>query len=828
MDDITTRGGRFLAGLANSYELNLDHWNRMTNSPIRKAAVIGAGTMGAQIAAHLANVGVPSVLLDIAPTELTDDEKAKGFALDSPPVRNRIVKAQFERMTKLKPSPFYLASNANLVTLGNTTDDMAKIADADWIIEAAIERPEVKKEVHAAIDRHRRPGSIVSSNTSGLGIAAMSAGCSDDYRAHFLGTHFFNPPRYMHLLEVIPTAETKPDVLAAISDFGARVLGKGIVRCKDTPYFIGNRIGCFAMSVQALTAHTDGYTIDEVDAITGPPMLRPRSATFRLNDIVGVDLIIDVAKNIYDALPNDEYREVFPAPEFIHEMVRRGLRGAKADAGFYKRIRGASGSEILTLNLKTFEYEPRQKVQFASLDAVKRIADPRERIKALLNADDRAAEYAWKVLSQTLVYAAERAEEISDDLVSIDNAMKWGWNWELGPFEQWDALGVENVVARLEREGRKVPKLARKVVEEGGCFFRRQEAAAGGRRHDGVFRESSIDPEVIDLRELKAAGKTVKSNPDASLVDVGDGVICLEFHNKLNTMGPGLLAMTREAVREVETNFDALIIGNHGQMFSAGANLTLLLANAQNKEWDEINAAGNGFQVSLMAVKCCAKPVVCAPFAQALGGGCEIVLHSRRVQASAELYLGLVELGVGLIPGAGGLKEMTIRSQEHIPPDAEIDRWPFIQRVLQTVGMAKVSTSAPEARELGFLRDHDGISTNPRRLLFEAKHHALSLRNGFQPYRPRNDIPVLGQAGLAKAKLELHIFQRSGYASEYDVHLATKVATVLCGGNLTAPRLVSEQYLLDLERENFISLLGEPKTHERIQHMLKTGKALRN
>lgn len=797
---------------------------------IRRVAVIGAGTMGAQIAAHFANVGVPALLLDVAPRELTPAEQAKGLTLESPAVRNRLVREGLERAKALRPSPFFEPEVAERITIGNTSDDLPRLAEADWIIEAVVERMPVKREILAAVDRHRRPGTLVSSNTSGLSIAEMSEGRSDDFRAHFCGTHFFNPPRYLHLLEIIPTAETSPETVAAVSDLGSRLLGKGIVVCKDTPYFIGNRIGCFAMSIQVRTMREDGYSVDEVDAITGEAMLRPRSATLRLNDIVGLDLTIDVGENLAAALPDDPARDLFRAPDFVQEMVRRGWRGEKSGQGFYRRVRGKGGSEILTLDLDSWEYRPRERPRFDSIGAARKLAEPGERLRALVFGDDRAAQYAWKVLSATLVYAAEVAPETSDDIARIDDAMRWGWNWELGPFEQWDALGVADVVARLEAEGRAVPELARKALAAGGRFYRRERGHTEYLDYAGGWRSREPPPGVIFLPDLKAAGKTVEETEDASLIDLGDGALGLEFHTKVNSMGPGVLSMIRRGVERVERDFDALVIGNHGRMFSAGANLTLLLASAEAGDWDAIDASIRHFQGTLMAAKCCAKPVVAAIFAQTLGGGCELALQSARVQAAAETYIGLVELGVGLVPAGGGCKEMVIRTQEHLPAgDLKADRFTPLHRAFEFIGQAKVSTSAVEARAMGFLRDQDGISINPRLHLGDAKAAALAMaRAGYVPYQPRTDIPVLGEAALARFKMEVHLYHRAGYISDHDRRLGNAVATVLAGGNVTGPRLVTEQYLLDLEREEFKSLCGEEKTRARIQHMLETGKPLRN
>lgn len=794
---------------------------------IRHAAIIGAGTMGAQIAAHLANAGIPSLLLDVTPTELTAEEQTKGLSLQSPEVRNRIVRVGFERMKALKPAPLFVPENANLITLGNMMDDMDRLREADWIIEAVVERIEVKQEVFAEIEKRRKSDSIVSTNTSGLSIAEMSEGRSDDFRSHFLGTHFFNPPRYMHLLEIIPEPDTAQNVLDTIADFGERVLGKGIVRAKDTPGFIANRLGAFALAHQMLTGYQERFTVDEVDAITSAPLLRPRSGTFRLADLIGLDLIIHILNHLHDSLPKAAYRETFRVPEFLRQIVQRGWLGEKSNSGFYQRVRSAEGSQIQRLDLFTYQYMPAQRPQLPSVEHVKKIKDPRERIRTFIKADDRAANFGWKVLSETLVYCAEHAREVADDLISIDNAMKWGWNWELGPFEIWDALGAGYVVDRLQREGRHVPDLAQRALMAGGSFFASEDHSRFMLHFDGTRRPIERDPTFIDLHALKQSGKTVRSNDEASLIDLGDGVICLEFHSKLNTIGLGTLEMLRVAVDDVKRGFEALVIGNQGEMFSAGANLNLFLDLAQQKKWNELDALMRNFQDTMMALKCCRKPAVIAPFAHTLGGACEMTLHSYRVQAYAELSIGLVEVGVGLIPGAGGLKEMAIRSQEEVGSDPE-ERGQSFSRVLQNIALGKTSASAAEARRMRFLRAHDRISLNPRRLLYDAKQHTLELRKGFQQHSPRRDISALGKPGIEKAEEELQHLQRDGTLTEYDVHIARRAASVMCGGDVAAGTRVSEQDLLDLERQHFISLLGESKTHERIQHMLKTGKRLRN
>lgn len=796
---------------------------------IRRVAVVGAGTMGAQIAAHCANVGLACDLLDVAPSTLTEKEAAAGRSLTDQQVANRLVSEAFERMKALRPSPLFLPRVADQIRLGNTRDHLDRLREADWIVEAVVERLPVKHEMLAAIEAHRRPGALVSSNTSGLSIAAMSEGRSVEFRAHFLGTHFFNPPRYLHLLELIPTAATRPDVLAFFQDFGARVLGKGIVVCRDTPYFIANRVGCYAHSYQIHHMRAGGYTVDEVDVITGEPMLRPRSATLRLADIVGLDLLIDVGHNLYEAVPHDPARELFRAPAFLGEMVARGWRGEKSGQGFYRRVRGAGGSEILTLDLDDLTYKPRQRPRFASIGAARELSDPGERLKTLVRGTDRASAYAWDVLSHTLVYAAEVAEEIADDPARVDDAMRWGWNWELGPFEQWDALGVAEVSGRLEAEGRPVPELARRVLADGGSFYQWTGAQRSFFHFDGGRRPLPAAPGLIVLKDRKAGGTAVRSGPEASLVDLGDGVLCVEFHTKVNVLGPGALEMVTRGLRELERDWSALVIGNQGRMFSAGANLALLLASAEEGEWDDIHAQIRQFQNTLMAVKCSPKPVVAAIFHQVLGGGCELALQSTAIQAAAETYVGLVELAVGLIPAGGGCKEMVIRSQEHLSPDdAEGDRWSPLHRAFLNIGLARTSSSAAEAREMGFLRATDRISVNPRAHLADAKALALSLAAHHTPYRARTDIPVLGEPALARLKLELHLMHRAGHISEHDRVLGVALATVLTGGPLTGPRLVSEQHLLDLEREEFARLCGYEKTRDRIRHMLKTNHPLRN
>ena len=796
---------------------------------IRRAAVVGAGTMGAQIAAHLANVGLQVDLLDLPPADLTPAEAERGLSLTDPEVANRPVTEQFRRAMALKPSPLFVPSGAEQIRLGNTRDHLSRLAEADWVIEAVVERLPIKREVLAAIESHRRPGTLVSSNTSGLSITAMSEGRGPDFLAHFCGTHFFNPPRYLHLLELIPTAATDPAVVEFLSDFGSQVLGKGIVVCRDTPYFIGNRIGCFAHSYSLHAMMKLGYGVDEVDVITGEPMLRPKSATLRLADIVGLDLMVDVGRNLYDLVPDDPWREFFRPVDFLEKMVEKGWRGEKSGQGFYRRVRGAGGSEVLTLDLNSWEYGPRQRPRFESIGAARSQTSAAARLRTLINGSDRASEFAWKTLSETLVYAAEWAERISEDLPRIDNAMKWGWNWELGPFEQWDALGVAAVVERLEAEQRYVPELARNLARTGGSFYREDDG------HHACFHVNGWSPVpqtpgVMLVRDLKASGKTVHAGAEASLIDLGEGILGLELHTKVNVLSEGALEMLRRGLGELDRNWDGMVVGNQGRMFSAGANLAMLLASADAGDWDDIDHHIQVFQNTLMSVKYSRKPVVSAIFHQTLGGGCELALQSGRVQAAAETYIGLVELAVGLIPAGGGCTEMVLRSQEHLlPSDTTADRWSLLHRAFQNIGMAKTSTSGAEAREMGFLRPQDGISVNPRRHLLDARNAAVSLaRGGYDHGCPRRDIVVLGEPALARFKLEVHMMHRAGYLTDHDRELGMALARILSGGDLSGPRMVSEQYLLDLEREEFKRLCGFEKTRDRIRHMLKTNRPLRN
>ncbi len=804
---------------------------------IEKAAVLGAGTMGARIAAHFANAGLPCILLDIVPPDL-----AAGAPADA---RNKIVRAGLEAAKKSRPAAFFHSSLAERIVTGNFEDDLALLTGADWIIEAVAENLEIKRNLLARVAQHRKPGAIVTTNTSGLPVRLISEGLPEDFQQHWAGTHFFNPPRYMKLVEVIPGPKTSREVLDTLADFCDRRLGKGVVVAKDTPNFIANRIGTFSMlNVLRLTASL-GMTVEEVDACTGPAVGWPKSATFRTADIVGLDVLVHVVRNIYENVPNDESREIYRVPPLIEEMARKGMLGEKSGQGFYKRVKGGEGEkEILSLDLNTLEYRPRQKARFASIETGKTIEDTRERLRALLGPvfagqpHDKAQKFLWGSLSEMCLYAARRIPEIADAVVDVDRAMRWGFAWELGPFELMDAAGVDVFAAQLEKEGRELPPLITKLLSSGRKTF--YESEKGRTRYfdlaSGAQKPVVEPPGILILKSLKDAGREVQRNAGASLVDLGDGVVCCEFHSKMNAIGGDLVAMLHAGIKRLETDFDAMVIANQAQNFSVGANLMLLLVAAQEQEWDEVHLAVRQFQNVNLAIKYAPKPVVAAPQGMALGGGCEISLHAARIQAAAEAYIGLVETGVGLIPGGGGTKEMLIRANERAAGAEDLDLFHALKPVFETIAMAKVGTSAEEAREYGFLRRGDTISMNRDRLVGDAKEAALALvRLGYRPLAASpaegaaaTQIRVLGEQFLSGAKVAIYLMLRGGYISEYDAHVARKLAHILAGGALSAPQLVSEQYVLDLEREAFVSLCGERKTQERIAHTLKTGKPLRN
>lgn len=794
---------------------------------IEKAVILGSGVMGSQIAAHLANAGVECYLLDIVPSELTEEEKAKGLTLESPVVRNRFVNKGLDFAKTVKPAAFFDSKFIERIKVGNFEDNLNWVSQADWIIEVIVERLEPKQQLLAKVDKLRKQGSIVSSNTSGISISAMSEGLSEDFKKHFLGTHFFNPPRYLKLLEIIPTPNTSPEVIKFISEFGDKSLGKGIVNCKDTPNFIGNRIGVFAL-LHALKVMLDhDLNIVEVDKIMGPATGKPKSALFRTMDVVGLDTMVHVTRNIYDNVPNDEKRETFAIPDFINTMLENKWLGQKTKVGFYKKV----GKDINYLDYKTMEFLPSPKIKFASLEAAKQVESLEKRLPMIAYSEDKAGKFFWESLSETLIYSANRIPEISDDLVNIDNAMKWGFGWDLGPFECWDAIGLEKSVKKMKAEGKAVPSKIEEMLEAGHkSFYQNREGVMYYYDFASKDYKTVYQPKGITiLSSLKDQGKVIKKNSGASLIDLGDGVACLEFHSKMNTIGGDTIDMFTKSLKEVEENYEGLVIGNQGLNFSAGANLMMVLLAAMEGEWDDIDLMVRGFQKATMAAKYSKKPVVVAPFGLTLGGGCEFTLASAKVVASSETYIGLVEVGVGLVPGGGGSKEMAIRALDKLPKVPEADPLAVLKQSFELIGMAKVATSADEAKKMGILRDTDIIVMNKDRQIEDAKQAVLGLsRAGYRAPKPRTDIAVPGRSALAAFKVGLSGMREGGYISEHDEFIGTKVASILCGGDLIVPRVVTEQYLLDLEREAFLSLCGTRKTQERIQHMLKTGKPLRN
>ncbi len=787
---------------------------------VEKAAVLGAGTMGAAIAAHLTNAGIPTLLLDMAP--------ADGDGNDN----NQLVRQMFEAAKKLKPAPFMLAENANLIELGNFTDDMDKLGDCDLVIEAVVERLDIKHKIFAEVEKHRKPGSVIASNTSGIPIKDIAEPFSDDFKAHFLGTHFFNPPRYMKLVEVIPTDWTKPEISCGIFGFMDRRLGKGVVPAKDEPNFIANRVGTFSMMATIHEMLAMGFTPTEVDQMTGKATGHAKSATFRTSDLVGLDVLAHVNKNLYPAVPDDEDREAFILPDVINKMLEKNLLGDKSNGGFYKKSRDEEGNRIiLELDLETFEYKPQVKTKFPSLEAAKQIENKEERIKQLVWGEDRVGEFLWKTVSRSLRYAANRIPEIADSVPEIDNAMKWGFGWEIGVFETWDAIGVRESVGRMKEEGQPVPENVRKMLDGGAETFYKFED--GKKFHfdlvNGEYLEIKPQEGFINLEIVKETNGIIKKNPGASLIDLGDGVACLEFHSKMNAIGGDTVQMMNFAFDEVEKNFEGLVIGNQGDNFSAGANIMMLLLAAQEEEWDDINIMIAQFQKAVMQIRYSPKPVVTAPFGLALGGGCETAIHGDKVRASAETYIGLVEVGVGLIPAGCGTKEMTMRAMDKAKETPDADPLAFLKKTFEMIGMGRVATSAQEAKSWGIFRPWDAISMNGDRLIADAKQEVLNLAAaGYVQPVERTDIMALGKQGQSALKLALHMMKKGGFISDHDELIGNKLARIMCGGDLNHMSYVSEQHLLDLEREAFVSLCGEPKSQARIAHMLKTGKPLRN
>lgn len=792
---------------------------------IKRVAVLGAGVMGATIAAHLANAGLDVRLLDIMPKEPNAAEQAQGLTIESPQVRNRIARDGLAGLMNMKPAPFYLPAYAGRISVGNLEDDLPQLKDCDWVIEVVIEHLPIKKQLFEKLTPHLAPGALLSSNTSGLSINEMAQVLPPEIRKNFLITHFFNPPRYMRLLEIVPCRETDPAVVSGLSDFISRRLGKGIVYAKDTPNFIANRIGVYAIfkGIEHMLAME--MTVEEVDAIAGPATARPKSAAFRTVDLVGIDTLAHICKNSYELLKDDEQRNTFAVPEFMQQMIDNGLLGNKSKAGFYKKQQVDGQRQILYYDYTSGEFKPVQKPKFASITAVKMVDDPAQKIKMVVSGQDKAGEYAWKTLRDTLIYTVNRIPEIADDVLNIDNAMKWGFNWEIGPFEMLDAIGVADFVKRAEQDGVTVPAILKNVTS----FYRFNDA--GQKEYfdltSAEYRSTPLKPGEINLQILKKSTGVVEKNANCSLLDLGDGVFGFEFHSKMNSISGDILAMTHKAVKRAETEGVGLVIGNQGSNFSVGANLMLLAVALAEGAFEDIDMMVRAFQKATMAVKYSEVPVVAAPFGMTLGGGCEFSLHADAINAHAETYMGLVEIGVGLIPAGGGTKEMCLRAVE-LAQAYEIDPTPFIFKHFKQIGMATVSMGAAEMYGLNYMRRGDSISMDLDRLIADAKQKVIGLAVNYRPQKALDNLPAPGRNIAASIKTSLWNMEQGGYITAYEKEIGGIIADVICGGDVASGTMISEDYLLQLERQAFLKLCGNKKTAERIQHMLKKGKPLRN
>ena len=797
---------------------------------IRKVAVLGSGIMGSRIACHFANIGLEVLLLDISPKELNPEEQAKGLDLNHKTVRNRIVNAALDTTLKSNPSAVFSKKVVSNITTGNFDDNMKEIAACDWIIEVVVEKLEIKKIIYDQVEKYRTAGTLISSNTSGIPIHLMAEGRSEDFRAHFCGTHFFNPPRYLRLLEIIPTPETRQDVIDFFMHFGDKFLGKTTVLCKDTPAFIANRVGVYSIMALLHLVQKMDLTVEEVDKYTGPVLGRPKSATFRTTDVVGLDTMINVAGGLFNNLPNDKAHQLFELPDYVKKMQENHWLGDKTKQGFYKKVKGTDGkSEILALDLKTLEYKAQQKVKSSTLEACKLVDNLRERMKVFAQGTDKAGEFFRTSFFGLFEYVSDRIPEISDELYRIDDAMRAGFGWELGPFEVWDALGVKNAFEGKKKYGKEASPWVHEMLAAGHDSFYKVENGVK-KYYDIPSKGYKVVPgtESFLILDNIRTNNTIWKNSGTTITDLGDGILNLEIHTKMNTIGGEVIQGLNKAIDLAEKDFRGLVIGNDGANFSAGANIGMIFMAAIEQDWDEINLAIRMFQNTMMRMRYSSIPVVAAAHNLTLGGGCELCLHADFVQTNAETYMGLVEFGVGLIPGGGGTKEFALRLSDEFK-DGQIEQAALRDRFL-TIGQAKVSTSGREAFELGYLqKDKFEITMNRSRLLIDAKNKALELAdNGYtQPLR-RKDIRVLGKQGLGIVYAGANSMYAGNFISEHDKKISEKLGYVLCGGNLSQPTLVSEQYLLDLEREVFLSLCGERKTLERIQSILTKGKALRN
>ncbi len=795
---------------------------------IKKAVVLGSGIMGSRIACHFANIGLEVLLLDIAPKELTDQEKAKGLTLDSPHVKNRIINTSLQTAISSKPSPLYHQEKASLITTGNFDDDLSKIKDYDWVLEAVVENLEIKKSLFEKVELYRKPGTLISSNTSGIPINFMLEGRSEDFQKHFCGTHFFNPPRYLKLLEIIPTKKTDPKIVDFFLHYGDLFLGKETVLCKDTPAFIANRIGIYAIMSGMHTIQKMGLTVNEVDKLSGPVIGRAKSATFRTMDVVGLDTAVKVAAGLYEGLPHDESREMFKLPKIVQELYDRKWWGDKTKQGYYKKVVENGNKEILELNLETFEYEQKAKVKLEVLDKTKNEEDLKKRLKIVINEEGREGDFYRATFFDLFRYCTVRIPEVADELYRIDQAVAAGFGWELGPFESWDAMGLKDCVDQMKKMNLAPAPWVDELLAAGHQSFYKYE---NGKKHyyDIPSKSYKVVPGTEGFIYLDAfkENNVVWENDGATIYDIGDGVLNVEFHTKMNSIGAEVIEGINTAITMAEKDFRGVVVGNEGQNFSAGANLAMLFMFAVDQEFDEIDMMIRQFQNTMTRARFSTVPVVSATSGLALGGGCELSLHCDAIQAHAETDIGLVEVGVGLIPGGGGTKELTLRaSDKFMPNDPELN---ILQEYFMNIATAKVATSAHEARAMDILTAADRITLNRARLLADAKERVLELADaGYTQPKERTDIKVHGRTSMAMFEAGITGMKYGAYISEHDAKIAKKLAWVMSGGDLSAPTLVSEKYLLDLEREAFLSLCGEQKTLERIQSILFKGKPLRN
>ncbi len=797
---------------------------------IKKVAVLGSGVMGSRIACHFANIGLEVILMDIVPKEPNDKELAKGLTIGDKAVRNRFVNDSLKFALKSNPSPIYRKSFAKKISTGNFTDDLDKIKDCDWIIEVIIENLDIKKSLFEKVESVRTPGTLITSNTSGIPIHLMTDSRSEDFKKHFCGSHFFNPPRYLPLLEIIPTKYTSLEVIEFLTDYGQRFLGKETVLCKDTPAFIANRVGVYSIMALFHIVEEMGLTVDEVDKLTGPIIGRPKSATFRTCDVVGLDTLVHVANGLKTAVTNDEKIDTFKIPRYVSKMVESGWLGSKSNQGFYKKVKGEDGkSEILSLNLDTLDYEPKQRVKFATLEMTKPVDDLSKRLPMLLKGKDKAGEFYRKMFFSLLEYASNRIPEISDELYKIDDAVCAGFGYKLGPFATWDVLGVESTLKQMKAEGYSPAPWVEEMLTSGSTTFYSNKE--GSRSYYDITSTSQIlipgSDQLLDLNLIRESN-TIWGNSGTTITDLGDGIINLEFHTKMNTIGGEVLAGVNKAIDLAESEYDGLVISNTGDNFSAGANVGMIFMMAVEQEYDELDFAIRAFQNTMMRLRYSSIPVVVAPHNLALGGGCEMSMHADKVVAHAELYMGLVEFGVGVIPGGGGSKEFALRCSDAFREgDVKINT---LRNKFLTIGQAKVSTSAYEAFDLGYLREGiDEVVVSRKLQLKRAKESAMQLAiNGYTQPQKRSDINVLGQEGLGIVYVGANSMKSGNYMSEHDQLISEKLGWVLCGGDLSEETQVSEQYLLDMERRAFLELCAERKTLERLQSIIKTGKVLRN